>query len=635
MNKAKDELNAELARTKADLEAQRSSRTEEIAALAQVTQAALAELKSGVAAETIAFEPTGEVVVAAGDKGGKEATARLRKIVGEYTEQVNADLQQREADEARAVEQKVDDLRAGMDDALRQEREQLQEQAQGTKDELRKLRDELESLKPMQTLGETEYRNLDERYGAGAKGGRVFGAGMGAEAVREIISRMDLEELARSLHVEVRTSSGQRRKKAIKRLRLIEAFRRSRHAPRLDDPVGPAGHPAGPAADGPARRRPLRDLRPQRPVPPRHQPQQPAQATARAGRPGDHHPQREADAPGGVRRADRQRPPRPGDRRAPATTASRRLSDMLKGKQGRFRQNLLGKRVDYSGRSVIVVGPELKLHQCGLPKKMALELFKPFVMRQLVEKGFAHNIKSAKRIVERVRPEVWDVLEEVIKDHPVLLNRAPTLHRLGIQAFMPVLVEGSAIQIHPLVCTAFNADFDGDQMAVHVPLSTAAQEEARTMMLSTANLLSPADGSPVVAPTQDMVLGCYYLTMDADPIKGQACPRLRDGGRGDPRLPPAREDRRDAPRADRRRSQGAGTPRRETLQAGAPPDDHRSRHLQPDPARSAPLPRHGHASSRPQGARRRSATASSARRRRPTSSTASRASASSSRPAAA
>ena len=207
---------------------------------------------------------------------------------------------------------------------------------------------------------------------------------------------------------------------------------------------------------------------------------------------------------------------------------------MLKGKQGRFRQNLLGKRVDYSGRSVIVVGPELKLHQCGLPKKMALELFKPFVMRQLVEKGFAHNIKSAKRIVERVRPEVWDVLEEVIKDHPVLLNRAPTLHRLGIQAFMPVLVEGSAIQIHPLVCTAFNADFDGDQMAVHVPLSSAAQEEARTMMLSTANLLSPADGTPVVAPTQDMVLGCYYLTMEKEATRqegpadcGSSAPRTR------------------------------------------------------------------------------------------------------------
>ena len=213
--------------------------------------------------------------------------------------------------------------------------------------------------------------------------------------------------------------------------------------------------------------------------------------------------------------------------RAIAGTGNHRLkslSDMLKGKQGRFRQNLLGKRVDYSGRSVIVVGPELKLHQCGLPKKMALELFKPFVMRQLVEKGFAHNIKSAKRIVERVRPEVWDVLEEVIKDHPVLLNRAPTLHRLGIQAFMPVLVEGSAIQIHPLVCFAFNADFDGDQMAVHVPLSAAAQDEARRMMLSTANLLSPSDGGPVVAPTQDMILGCYYLTLEREDARGRRAP---------------------------------------------------------------------------------------------------------------
>src|SRR5439155_1159828 len=234
---------------------------------------------------------------------------------------------------------------------LAAEKGQLKEHAQGLKDELRKLRDELDSIKSMLTIGETDLRTLDEKFNQAGKG-RLFSAGMGAEAVRDIITRMDLETLARALHVEVRTSSGQRRLKS--------------------------------------------------------------------------------------------------------------LSDMLKGKQGRFRQNLLGKRVDYSGRSVIVVGPELKLHQCGLPKKMALELFKPFVMRQLVEKGFAHNIKSAKRIVERVRPEVWDVLEEVIKDHPVLLNRAPTLHRLGIQAFMPVLVEGSAIQIHPLVCTAFNADFDGD-----------------------------------------------------------------------------------------------------------------------------------------------------------------------------
>ena len=185
---------------------------------------------------------------------------------------------------------------------------------------------------------------------------------------------------------------------------------------------------------------------------------------------------------------------------------------MLKGKQGRFRQNLLGKRVDYSGRSVIVVGPELKFYQCGLPKKMALELFKPFIMKELVAQGYAHNIKNAKKLVEKVKPEVWDVLEEVIKEHPVMLNRAPTLHRLGIQAFEPVLVEGKAIKLHPLVCTPFNADFDGDQMAVHVPLSVEAQAEARFLMLSVNNILAPKDGSPITAPTQDMILGAYYLT---------------------------------------------------------------------------------------------------------------------------
>ncbi len=195
---------------------------------------------------------------------------------------------------------------------------------------------------------------------------------------------------------------------------------------------------------------------------------------------------------------------------------------MLKGKQGRFRQNLLGKRVDYSGRSVIVVGPELKFYQCGLPKEMALELFKPFVMKRLVNDGLAHNIKSAKRSVEKIRPEVWDVLEEVIKEHPVLLNRAPTLHRLGIQAFEPVLVEGGrAIQIHPLVCVAYNADFDGDQMAVHVPLSAEAQAEARLLMLSAQNILNPKDGNPVASPTQDIVLGCYYLTLEKEGAKGE------------------------------------------------------------------------------------------------------------------
>ncbi|HBS58753.1 MAG TPA: DNA-directed RNA polymerase subunit beta', partial [Firmicutes bacterium] len=205
----------------------------------------------------------------------------------------------------------------------------------------------------------------------------------------------------------------------------------------------------------------------------------------------------------------------------PGNRPLKSLSDMLKGKQGRFRQNLLGKRVDYSGRSVIVVGPSLKLHQCGLPKEMALELFKPFVMKKLVNAGHAHNIKSAKRMVERVRAEVWDVLEEVIKEHPVLLNRAPTLHRLGIQAFEPVLVEGRALKIHPLVCTAYNADFDGDQMAVHVPLSAEAQAEARLLMLSAHNILAPKDGRPVVTPTQDMVLGSFYLTMEKEGAQGE------------------------------------------------------------------------------------------------------------------
>ena len=204
----------------------------------------------------------------------------------------------------------------------------------------------------------------------------------------------------------------------------------------------------------------------------------------------------------------------------PGNRPLKSLSDMLKGKQGRFRQNLLGKRVDYSGRAVIVVGPELKIYQCGLPKKMALELFKPFVMKKLVKDGLAHNIKSAKRMVERVRPEVWDVLESVISEHPVLLNRAPTLHRLGIQAFEPVLVEGKALKLHPLVCTAFNADFDGDQMAVHLPLSAEAQAEARFLMLSANNLLKPQDGNPVTVPTQDMVLGSYYLTIQIDDEMG-------------------------------------------------------------------------------------------------------------------
>ncbi len=518
------ELQAELERTKADLEAQRAARTAEIAAEAKAIEEQIAALGKGVADEAIVFSPTGEVVVRAGEPAGRDALARLRKIAAAETERVNAELQQRETDEARAVEQKIADLRAGMDETLAHEREKLAEQAQDVKDEIRRAREEIEALRPMLTLSETEFRALDEKYGSGARSGRIFWAGMGAEAIRDIIVRMDLDALARDLHVEVRTTSGQRRKKAIKRLRLIEAFRRSGNRPEwmilsVIPVLPPDLRPMVQLDGGRFATSDLNDLY-----------RRVINRNNRLKR------LLELGAPEIIIRNEKRMLQEACDAlidngrrgRAIAGTGNHRLkslSDMLKGKQGRFRQNLLGKRVDYSGRSVIVVGPELKLHQCGLPKKMALELFKPFVMRQLVEKGFAHNIKSAKRIVERVRPEVWDVLEEVIKDHPVLLNRAPTLHRLGIQAFMPVLVEGSAIQIHPLVCTAFNADFDGDQMAVHVPLSSAAQEEARTMMLSTANLLSPADGSPVVAPTQDMVLGCYYLTMP--PIEPAEPRRLR------------------------------------------------------------------------------------------------------------
>jgi DNA-directed RNA polymerase subunit beta' len=520
----RDELTATLKTTKAELETQRATRTEEIVTAAQGVEARLAELKTGTAEETIVFEPTGEVIVAAGEKGGKAATSKLRSVVQAETERVNEEIQQRERDEETAVDQKIADLRAAMDETIATEKSQLKEQAQGLKDELRKLRDELESIKPMLTIGETELRALDEKFNQAGRG-RLFTSGMGAEAVRDIISRMDLESLGRTLHVEVRTSSGQRRKKAIKRLRLIEAFRRSGTRPEwmilsVLPVIPPDLRPMVQLDGGRFATSDLNDLY-----------RRVINRNNRLKR------LLELGAPEIIIRNEKRMLQEACDAlidngrrgRAIAGTGNHRLkslSDMLKGKQGRFRQNLLGKRVDYSGRSVIVVGPELKLHQCGLPKKMALELFKPFVMRQLVEKGFAHNIKSAKRIVERVRPEVWDVLEDVIKDHPVLLNRAPTLHRLGIQAFMPVLVEGSAIQIHPLVCTAFNADFDGDQMAVHVPLSSAAQEEARTMMLSTANLLSPADGTPVVAPTQDMVLGCYYLTMEQEATRGKPATRV-------------------------------------------------------------------------------------------------------------
>jgi DNA-directed RNA polymerase subunit beta' len=488
-----------------------TARSEELATAAQGIEASVKEGGKTVA-EDVVFAPTGEVVISAGDTS-KNALSALRKAVQAEIEAVDAEVKQAKAEAKERFDQAVADLTSGIDEALASEREHVARETDDAKLAARTARQQLADVKVLQTLTESEYRMLSEQYG------RMFDAGMGAEAVKKIIEQLDLDDLAQRLHVEMRQTSGQRRKKAIKRLRLIEAFRKSGARPEWmilsTLPVIPPDlRPMVQLDGGRFATSDLNDLY-----------RRVINRNNRLSRLLD------LEAPEIIIRNEKRMLQEACDAlidngrrgRAIAGTGNHRLkslSDMLKGKQGRFRQNLLGKRVDYSGRSVIVVGPELKLHQCGLPKKMALELFKPFVMRQLVEKGFAHNIKSAKRIVERVRPEVWDVLEEVIKDHPVLLNRAPTLHRLGIQAFMPVLVEGSAIQIHPLVCFAFNADFDGDQMAVHVPLSTAAQREAKELMLSTQNLLSAADGSPVVSPTHDMVLGCYYLTVEAADEKG-------------------------------------------------------------------------------------------------------------------
>lgn len=356
-----------------------------------------------------------------------------------------------------------------------------------------------------QILSEAEYREHRDQYGAG------FQAGMGAEAIRQLLEAIDLDQMAAELRQELKDVRGQRKIRAIRRLEVVEAFRKSGNRPEwmiLDviPVIPPELRPMVQLDGGRFATSDLNDL--YRRVINRNNRLKrllELQAPDIIVRNEKRMLQEAVDA-----LIDNGRRGRPVT--GPGNRALKSLSDLLKGKQGRFRQNLLGKRVDYSGRSVIVVGPNLDMHQCGLPKEMALELFKPFVMKELVERGHANNIKSAKRMVERVREEVWDVLEDVIEEHPVMLNRAPTLHRLGIQAFEPVLVEGRAIQIHPLVCSAYNADFDGDQMAVHVPLSAEAQAEARVLMLSAYNILSPANGRPLAVPTQDMVLGAYYLT---------------------------------------------------------------------------------------------------------------------------
>ncbi|MGE7929161.1 DNA-directed RNA polymerase subunit beta' [Lysinibacillus xylanilyticus] len=370
------------------------------------------------------------------------------------------------------------------------------------------------NLESKQLLSEKEYRAYREKFG------NTFEASMGAEAIKKLLGKIDLEDETHSLKEELKSAQGQRRTRAIKRLEVVESFRNSGNSPEwmiLDvlPVIPPELRPMVQLDGGRFATSDLNDL--YRRVINRNNR---LKRLLDLGAPSiivqneKRMLQEAVDA-----LIDNGRRGRPVT--GPGNRPLKSLSHMLKGKQGRFRQNLLGKRVDYSGRSVIVVGPNLKMYQCGLPKEMAIELFKPFVMKELVERGLAHNIKSAKRKIERLNNDVWDVLEDVIREHPVLLNRAPTLHRLGIQAFEPTLVEGRAIRLHPLVCTAYNADFDGDQMAVHVPLSAEAQAEARLLMLAAQNILNPKDGKPVVTPSQDMVLGNYYLTLERETARGE------------------------------------------------------------------------------------------------------------------
>ncbi len=459
-------------------------------------------------------------------KGATITPADLQRLDAEVAARLDA-LEQERTERRRQAGSDIQAQIAALRDAAMAEmepfRKKLDEEREAVRAQYLKRIELLEDLKDpivhdqCTLLAEQDLREINEAYPGLVK------AGMGAEAVLQILERIDLDALSLKLRAEIQNFSGQRRKKATKRLRVVEALRKSGNKPAwmilsVLPVLPPDLRPMVQLDGGRFATSDLNDLY-----------RRVINRNNRLKR------LLELGAPEIIIRNEKRMLQEAVDSlidngrrgRAVSTAGNHKLkslSDMLKGKQGRFRQNLLGKRVDYSGRSVIVVGPELKLHQCGLPKRMALELFKPFVMHGLVARGLAHNIKSAKRIVERARPEVWDILDEIIKQRPVLLNRAPTLHRLGIQAFEPVLIDGSAIQIHPLVCTAFNADFDGDQMAVHVPLSRAAVAEARQVMLSTQNLLYPSNGEPVVAPTLDIVLGCYYLTEMKPGAKGSFDP---------------------------------------------------------------------------------------------------------------
>ncbi|HDQ70482.1 MAG TPA: DNA-directed RNA polymerase subunit beta' [Chloroflexi bacterium] len=501
------------------LDEELSTQTEGVVEEAQALQKKIENRLGETARAPIVFKPTGEIVVEKGDVVGNEHLTLLSQAVQDHLSDMENQTEIEKEKKVAPLQVELEGLREETEAEIVRIQDQSVIDIAALRARLKADRDKLLGLAELQCLSEPRLRELKSKWG------QVFKAGMGAEAFFEILADLELDKLAKELWHEVRYgTSKQRRKRATRRLRVVEALRKSHNRPEwiimtILPVIPPDLRPMVQLDGGRFATSDMNDLY-----------RRVINRNNRLKR------LLELGAPDVIVRNEKRMLQEAVDslvdnsQRGKALSRRGRrelksLSDMLKGKKGRFRRNLLGKRVDYSGRSVIVIGPKLKLHQCGLPKAMALELYRPFVISKLVEYNYASNVKAARRIIERERPEVWEVLEEVIHDRPVLLNRAPTLHRLGIQAFEPVLVEGKAIHLHPLVCAAFNADFDGDQMAVHVPLSQKAVEEARTLMLSSHNLLKPSSGQPVVGPSKDMCLGVYYLTMD-DPQKSAVEPRL-------------------------------------------------------------------------------------------------------------
>jgi DNA-directed RNA polymerase subunit beta' len=508
-------LQQQLDETNSQYEERIERETEGVMKAAQRTQREIESKMNKAIRAPLTFEPTSTQIAAEGETIARVHLTMLNRVVKEQLNVIENRVNEEREVATDKIKGEIEVLQGKVDDDARVLSERLAEEMQQITARFATDKDDLEHLAVCQFMPESRTRELKMKFG------QVFKADMGAEAFYEILRRMDLDQLAKELWREVRHSlSKVKKKKAIKRLRIVEALRKSGNRPEwmiltVLPVIPPELRPMVQLDGGRFATSDLNDLY-----------RRVINRNNRLKR------LLELGAPDVIVRNEKRMLQEAVDslidnsQRGKALSRRGRrelksLSDMLKGKKGRFRRNLLGKRVDYSGRSVIVVGPRLKLHQCGLPKTMALELFKPFVIHKLVELNYASNVKGAKRVIERERPEVYEVLEDVIKTRPVLLNRAPTLHRLGIQAFEPVLVEGKAIQLHPLVCQAFNADFDGDQMAVHVPLSRKAVEEARKLMIATGNLLKPSDGEPIVGPTKDMVLGVYYLTLlDPSPRKG-------------------------------------------------------------------------------------------------------------------